>query len=320
MRAAPTWMGSIGLLFGLVACRAPVPSPGPAFAAGHEIVVAGQRFPIDAPVVLWDQPPGYDAHSESPRFRADGERGKRYEPGRRTDDPELARETESRGWTVADLARQIDLFVIHYDVCGTSQACFRVLQDVRSLSVHFLLDVDGTIYQTLDLAHTAWHARAANRRSIGVEIAQIGAYPRVDDPALTRRYQWTESGARLMLDAKARAGLRFPDWAGGPARPGPVEGTVHGQRLVQYDFTPEQYRSLAALAAALARVFPRIALDAPRDAEGDVRNDALDADETARFHGCIGHAHLQADKIDPGPAFDWERFLVEARALRAQVP
>ena len=40
-----------------------------------------------------------------------------------------------------------------------------------------MLDLDGTIYQTLDLKEGAWHATVANGRSIGIEIANIGAYP-----------------------------------------------------------------------------------------------------------------------------------------------
>ena len=52
-----------------------------------------------------------------------------------------------------------------------------MLHDLRGLSVHFMLDLDGTIYQTLDLKEGAWHATVANGRSIGIEIANIGAYP-----------------------------------------------------------------------------------------------------------------------------------------------
>ena len=48
------------------------------------------------------------------------------------------------------LQQVVDQFVIHFDVCGTSRRCFEVLQDKRGLSVHFMLDIDGTIYQTLD--------------------------------------------------------------------------------------------------------------------------------------------------------------------------
>src|SRR6185503_14558055 len=75
------------------------------------------------------------------------------------------------------LREVVDQFVLHYDVAGTSGRCFQVLQDARGLSVHFLLDVDGTIYQTLDLRDEAWHATKANPRSIGIEIANLGAYP-----------------------------------------------------------------------------------------------------------------------------------------------
>ena len=81
-----------------------------------------------------------------------------------------------RGWSLDEARRVVDQFVIHYDVCGTSARCFKVLHDLRGLSVHFLLDIDGTIYQTLDLKERAWHAGTANDRSLGVEIAHIGAY------------------------------------------------------------------------------------------------------------------------------------------------
>ena len=46
----------------------------------------------------------------------------------------------------------------------------------RGLSAHFLLDLDGTIYQTLDLRERAYHAGASNSRSIGIEIANVGSY------------------------------------------------------------------------------------------------------------------------------------------------
>jgi N-acetyl-anhydromuramyl-L-alanine amidase AmpD len=117
--------------------------------------------------------------------------------------------------------------------------------------------------------------------------------------------------------ARQRAGLRWPDFEGAPATGELHTGPIHGARYAQLDFTPEQYDSLAALAAALSELFPRIALDAPRDEHGDVRTDALTDAEEADFHGLVGHYHLQTDKRDPGPAFDWERVLRDARARRA---
>ena len=283
--------------------------------------MCGERVPVDAPVVLWTMEPYYDAYLEGPRFALgqghDGEPGKRYQPGRTARTPELAAEVERDGWTRAHLAEQVDLFVLHYDACGTSRACFRVLQDERKLSVHFLLDLDGTIYQTLDLREQAWHARAANPRSIGVEIAHVGAFPPGERDALARWYEWTEDGVRLRIPPAAGGSLRAP-FSGRPAREELVSGPIHGATFVQPDFTEEQYRSLAALAAALARVFPRIELAPPRDAAGVVRTDALSDEEEAAFHGILGHYHLQTDKRDPGPAFDWERFLADARARAVQ--
>lgn len=304
------------LVAALAACRA-APLARERFPAGHEIVVCGERVPIAAPVVLWTMEPRYDAYAEGPRFAAEGPTGKRYKPGRDARTAELAAAVARDGWTRAHLAEQIELCVLHYDACGTSQSCFRVLQDERSLSVHFLLDLDGTIYQTLDLAEQAWHARAANPRSIGIEIANVGAYPPEERATLAKSYEWTEDGVHLCLSARAAASERTP-FGGRPARPGLLSGAIHGTPLVQYDFTPEQYESLAALAATLTSLFPRIELEAPRAASERVRTEALsDAEETA-FHGILGHFHLQSDKRDPGPAFDWERFLGQARARRLQ--
>ncbi|MEO1536073.1 MAG: peptidoglycan recognition family protein, partial [Planctomycetota bacterium] len=179
------------------------PRPGEsASRTGDEIVAAGQRFHTGAPVVLWTDPGGYDAYRvyqrfPSPAHLSDGHEldGKprfntRRVPG---DEDELARR-RSGDWTLDELRQVVDQFVIHYDVCGTSRTCFRVLQDMRGLSVHFMLDVDGTIYQTLDLKERAWHATKANHRSIGIEIANIGAYGPGDAGVLDEWYTIDETG------------------------------------------------------------------------------------------------------------------------------
>jgi len=295
----------------LAACRAPAPSPE-RFPAGHAIVVCGERVPIDAPVCLWTMAPFYDAYAEGPRFSAEGPAGKRYQPGRTPPTPELAAAVERDGWTRAHLAEAVDLFVLHYDAGGTSRSCFRVLQDERQLSVHFLLDLDGTLYQTLDLAEQAWHARAANPRSIGVEIAHVGAYPPGERAALERTYEWTEDGPRVRPERLGDS-QRRSDCVARPARATWVRGAIHGAALVQPDFTAAQYETLAALAATLSRELPRIELEAPRDDAGRVRQDALSEAEARAFHGVLGHHHLQTDKRDPGPAFDWDAFLRAAR-------
>ena len=39
---------------------------------------------------------------------------------------------------------------------------------------------------------------------------------------------------------------------------------------------------------------------------------ALSPDQLAAHRGLLGHFHVQRNKTDPGPAFDWERLLREA--------
>jgi hypothetical protein len=65
--------------------------------------------------------------------------------------------------------REVKMFVNHWDVCLSSESCAKVLNK-RGISVHFLIDNDGTIYQMLDTQHAAWHAGSVNKCSIGVEI------------------------------------------------------------------------------------------------------------------------------------------------------
>jgi len=290
---------------------------------GDEIVACGRFFHVGAPVVLWMDPRGYDAYRVEPRFpeevpaRTPPPAGPRYASLRKGLPEDLAAKIRKRGWTLPELQGWVSQFVVHYDVCGTSRQCFKVLQDRRGLSVHFMLDVDGTIYQTLDLKERAWHAGKANERSIGIEIAQIGAYPSPDHEVLRSWYRRVGGRVRIRFPSwMDETGIRGGDGPFRPAREALQSGVVQGRRLYQYDFTEAQYRSLARLLAALNRIFPRIRLDAPRNADGKVRDSALSAEELADFEGVLGHYHVTTRKIDPGPAFDWNRVLREARDLR----
>ncbi len=326
--------GRLGvLLFALLSCRnaaydSPrVPPSGRSAQpeaplrreVGTEIVVCGERFDIGVPVVLWFEEPHYNAYSEAPRFQAEGLQGLRYLPGRRPRNQALADAVERQGWNLANLQAQVDQFVLHYDVCGSSRRCFKVLQDLRQLSVHFLLDADGTLYQTLDLKEQAWHARQANPRSIGVEITHIGAYPVGQPSPLEAWYPLLGGRRRLRLPAAyGDGGLRTRGFVGFPARQELQQGRIQGGMLKQFDYTKEQYESLAHLSAALAEIFPKLRLDAPRDASGQVRNAVLGDAEWEAFGGILGHYHVSSSKIDPGPALDWEALLSRARSIALQ--
>jgi hypothetical protein len=300
---------------------------------GDEIVVCGQLFHTTAPVVLWMDPGGYDAYRIERRFAPWEEAGwpsaKDQKPGglnsphrfglRRGIKPELVEQVRGGGWTLGQLQDVVDQFVIHFDVAGTSRRCFETLHDQRGLSVQFMLDLDGTIYQTLDLKEGAWHATKANSHSIGIEIANVGAYP-IGKAPFDRWYRRDADGQpRLVLpegEAKFERRLREdPNLVLRPSRPEPVVGTIHGQKLEQYDLTPQQYDSLIKLTAALCTVFPKLPCDYPRDASGALIRTTLPNAEYDRYHGILGHYHVQTNKVDPGPAFQWDRVIDGARKL-----
>ncbi len=287
--------------------------PRPMNKPGESIVVRGEKIPIGTPVLLWTDPGGHNAYV---RQAPPASEKKASSPGfgRRRQglsEAQLA-EIERTGWTRPLLEQAVDQFVIHYDVCGTSRKCFEVLQE-RNLSVHFLLDVDGTIYQTLDLQEAAYHATKANGRSIGIEIANMGAYPTRDLPQ-SPLPRWYGPGA------DGRTEIRLPDPALVPTRtPGaeplhpsrdqPVVGVVQGRELTMYDLTPQQYDALGKLTQALCGTFPKIRRDLPRDEQGRVVNHKLDDEVYQRYQGILGHYHVQLNKTDPGPAFQWDRIL-----------
>jgi len=302
------------------------PSPGARLERiGDEIVACGQLFHTTAPVVLWMDHRGYDAYRVECRFNPERTRPSdggesadpnRYGSFRKHLPPEVAAAVRSDGWSLDQLRQYVDLFVLHYDVCGTARRCFKVLHDQRGLSVHFMLDVDGTIYQTLDLKERAWHAGIGNDRSVGIEIANMGAY---EDRSTLEQWYEPDAGGLMVFRpplTDGASGIRTPGFVARPARPAPIGGPIHGRMLWQYDLTDAQYESLIRLTATLCRVLPRIACDAPRDGAGQIRTDVLTPEELSSFSGLIGHYHLTRDKSDPGPAFDWERVIRGARRWR----
>ncbi|WP_337173691.1 peptidoglycan recognition family protein [Paludisphaera sp.] len=320
----PRLVAALGLLaIAPLALAADDPKPGdPLERRGDEIMVCGQLFHTGTPVVLWTDPGGYDAYRVEPRFipadkvRPDLAKVRFSQRRHNLSEADQAR-VKLHGWDLPTLQNVVDQFVIHYDVCGTSKRCFRVLHDDRGLSVHFMLDLDGTIYQTLDLKEAAWHATIANGRSIGIEIANMGAYPPGKTATRDRWYEKDDAGrVKIKLPGTPEDDLiRDPSVPLAPARNEPITGKLQGSTLEQYDLTQAQYDALTKLTAALCAVFPKINCDYPRDDSGQVRPDALPRAEFDAYQGVLGHWHVQTNKTDPGPAFQWEAVVGGAREL-----
>ncbi len=302
---------------------------------GDEIVVAGKYVHTGTPVVLWTDPGGYDAYRVERRFapltnadwKVSSEEVKalttpnRYNMRKNGLTEEEIERVRGGGWDLPTLQRVVDQFVIHFDVCGVSRQCFNVLHDHRDLSVHFMLDLDGTIYQTLDLKERAWHATTSNSRSVGIEVANMGAYSRDEDNSPLAQWYEKDSDGKVRITIPKRlgdGGIRTPNFVGRPARNEAVKGVVQDKELTQYDYTPEQYRALAHLTATLCTVFPKIKCDYPRDAQGQLIPRKLDDEDLQKYQGVMGHYHVQTNKTDPGPALQWDYLIGEARSLMGE--
>src|SRR5512141_176017 len=148
------------------------------------IIIAGQTFHVDAPVVNFREPPYWDATREyciptvtdpSPACKPGGiPYGNLPAPYTKRYSLRPALRRYGMNPPLDAVKSVIKQFVVHHDGCNTSDMCFSVVQNERGLSVHFLIDNDGTIYQTIDLGLMAYHASEWNVASIGIEMCNKG--------------------------------------------------------------------------------------------------------------------------------------------------
>ena len=167
--------------------------------------------------------------------------------------------------------RKIRYFVNHWDVCLSSKSCQEIL-DKRGISVHFLIDNDGTIYQTLDLQHAAWHAGSArtNRASAGVEITNA-FYP---------KYQ-----AWYVKNGHGKRPIVSDAW-------------VHGNKLEPFTgFYPVQIEALKALWQAI-HIATGIPYDTPLNQFEKTSTKYVQDVAYGKFTGFVSHYHVSKNKID----------------------
>jgi N-acetyl-anhydromuramyl-L-alanine amidase AmpD/murein DD-endopeptidase MepM/ murein hydrolase activator NlpD len=277
-------MGSIIPHILVVLLAAAQPGESAQAGRGTAIIVAGQPFDVGRTVVLWSDEQGFNAYQKRCIDQTGG-----------CCDVDYDRFGTRKGLTtrsVENLQAIVSQFVLHFDGCVNSRSCFKSMHNRTrpgggcGLSAHFMIDADGTIYQTLDLAERAYHAEQENSISVGVEICNRGRYNPAEMNKLPAEYR-----TRPRRDV-----------------------VINGFKYNAYDFRPEQYESIIALTRTLLRIFPKIKPEIP-ERNGEVIMDTL-ADPLS-FHGIVGHLHVDLDKQkwDPG-ALDWKRLM---RALQGFV-
>jgi len=263
-----------------------------ALLAGTSIIVAGRPVEVGRPVVLWNDAEGFDGYAEMCVESTYASKSKCCQAP-------FKRYSQRRGMkdrTLEGLKKQVFQLVLHLDGCVNSRSCFYSMHDTPrpdggcGLSAHFMVDADGTIYQTLDLLESAWHAEQSNSYAIGVEICNRGDAGRNELDRLPAEY-----------------------------RTRPVKDVViNGHTIHAFDFRPEQYLSVIALARALVRVLPEIKPIIP-ERDGHPLLETLP--DPLSFRGIVGHLHVdeQRHKWDPG-AFDWERLMRALHGLQLPIP
>jgi len=268
------------------------------------LIIGGQTFNVDAPIVNWREN-GWDATSpyciptkndSAPACRpVPGAGQEPYSvPPQPPGKPYLRRFAYRPGLvsqgmnpSYSSIKAMVKQFVVHHDGCSSADMCFNVLQNERGLSVHFLLDNDGTIFQTIDLGLMAYHAADWNIYSIGIELCNRGE------------------------------ALKEPNYYAS-GRAGPQRSTknckINGHTIKSFDYTPAQYESFTRLCRELLRLFPNLPADYPQSSPGEQMWDTLPnaGVERERYAGYIGHYHLTQNKWDPGP-FDFKQFCSKLR-------
>jgi len=244
------------------------------------LIIGGQEFNVNAPVVNWHES-GWNAMSERciPTKNDDARKcvdagGKQYPYGppplpytqRFSTRPNLRAEKWRGGLAPSYEAvkASVKQFVIHHDGCTSADMCFSVLQNERGLSCHFLLDNDGTIYQTIDLGLMAYHASDWNLYSIGVELCNRG-----DAFNVPNFYDNGRAGPKRNIT---------------PCK-------INGNTMKAFDYTPAQIDSFSRLCRELLRLLPNLPAEYPQSSPGEALWDTL-RDAPIKRESFIGYAQI----------------------------
>lgn len=188
-----------------------------------------------------------------------------------------------------------DLVVLHFTAGPSARSAYNTwIAAAARVATAYILDVDGTIYETFDPSYWAYHlgikgAAAANhrhdKRSIGIEIVNVGPLK----PKSGELCWWLPQN-------------RFEKkWCSSTDTAQFVQNSYRGFDYFAA-YTPQQVHSLSPLIQMLRRRFaipkrlPAVAQRTVADPAGYFKD----------FSGVASHQNFRADKFDVGPAFPWD--------------
>ncbi len=204
------------------------------------------------------------------------------------------------------LKRAVHQVVIQADGSRDSRAAHaEMLEGERS--THFMIDWDGTIYQSLDPIFAARNGAGAGTISVHL------------NNRLRNLRRWRHRRAAMYSEGHPALAAGSP--AAHHRRSRSAIRRINGMRVKSWGYTDAQYSALIGLLSALTRYFPNIAADFAYGPRGTVSEHAMTRPEG--FSGILAGWHWDDDTWAPGPGLDWSRLcggLVGAGARSAPCP
>lgn len=158
------------------------------------------------------------------------------------------------------------MIVLHWTGAENPPQAVHRNMSAEGLSVHFVIDQFGVVWQMADTNGLCAHASGVNVRSVGVEMINRGDDRKVPTRGVERAVR-TER--------------------------------IHNQPVAYAGFTLEQQVACVALVQTLCDVY-KLPMKVPMEGER-VRGTGLDPNELRTFRGVLGHLHTtKSRKCDPG--------------------
>lgn len=173
--------------------------------------------------------------------------------------------------------------VLHFTAGTTASGAFASwAASPERVATAYILDRDGQIYETFPPEQWAWHLGCALHEpsTIGIEIVNVGPLKRRGDDL----YWWPENYTRYVYCTMADT-TRY------------VRADYRGFSYYAA-FLPKQMDALPALLYELEGRFL-----IPHTLVG---HDRFDLPAMKDFRGIAAHQNYRADKMDVGPAFQWD--------------
>jgi len=187
-----------------------------------------------------------------------------------------------------------DLIVLHFTAGSTARSAYDSwINSPLEVATAYMIDTDGTIYETFDPTHWAYHlgipgAASANhkhdKRSIGIEIANVG--PLKQAPTNPNQLNWWPKDYGVKWCDKSETG-KF------------VKASY---RTFDYyaAYTGLQFAAAKTLVDHLCAAF-----SIPKTLPPAAKRTECDLGFFGKYAGIASHQNFRKDKFDVGPAFDW---------------